>query len=157
MTADAGWNNLTRYKWGDTPGSRQSAYLVEYSPPVTVLVSPASVSESGSANLVYTFTRSGVTSRAVSCNIGLAGTAGSADYTVDVEVGPAWTKLQGTSGQDSARALTTGLDGSTYVSGFTFGRLDGNTNRGNNDAFLTKYSVDGTKAWTKLLGSSGND
>jgi len=67
-----------------------------------------------------------------------------------------WTKLLGTSG-DGASALTTGLDGSIYVSGYTGGALDGQTNRGGADAFLTKYSADGTKAWTKLLGSSGND
>ena len=156
VTVDAGWNNLTRYKWGDAPGSTQSAYLVEYSPPqsITVIVSPTSLSESGSTNLTYTFTRSGDTSSALTVNIDLAGTAGSADYTV----GPsAWTKLLGTSGGDYARILTTGLDGSIYASGFTFGGLDGNTNSGYNDAFLTKYNVDGTKAWTKLLGTSNYD
>jgi hypothetical protein len=69
----------------------------------------------------------------------------------------AWTKLLGTSGYDEARALTTGLDGSIYVSGFTYGALDGQTNSGSRDAFLTKFSADGTKAWTKLLGTSGYD
>ena len=62
-----------------------------------------------------------------------------------------WTKLLGTSGEDQANALTTGLDGSIYVSGTTYGALDGQTNSGSGDAFLTKYSADGTKAWTKLL------
>ena len=69
----------------------------------------------------------------------------------------AWTKLLGTSGTDYANALTTGLDGSIYVSGWTNGALDGQTNSGGYDAFLTKYSTDGTKAWTKLLGSSGGE
>jgi hypothetical protein len=68
-----------------------------------------------------------------------------------------WTKLLGTSGNDLAYALTTGLDGSIYVSGYTNGTLDGQTNSGGNDAFLTKYSTDGTKVWTKLLGTSGDD
>ena len=67
----------------------------------------------------------------------------------------AWTKLLGTSGEDAAHALTTGLDGSIYVSGYTEGALDGQTNSGGRDAFLTKYSSDGTKAWTKLLGTGG--
>ena len=59
----------------------------------------------------------------------------------------AWTKLLGTSDADGAYALTTGLDGSIYVSGYTMGALDGQTNSGGgNDAFLTKYSADGTKA-----------
>ena len=68
-----------------------------------------------------------------------------------------WTKVLGTSVQDMASALTTGLDGAIYVAGYTAGALDGQTNSGLNDAFLTKYSTDGTKAWTKLLGSSGAD
>ena len=58
----------------------------------------------------------------------------------------AWTKLLGTSGGDEANALTTGLDGSIYVSGYTYGALDGQTNSGEMDTFLTKYSPDGTKA-----------
>jgi len=64
----------------------------------------------------------------------------------------AWTKLWGSSGD--VEALTTGLDGSIYVSGYTEGDLDGQTNSGSGDAFLTKYSPDGTKTWTKLLGTS---
>ena len=68
-----------------------------------------------------------------------------------------WTKLLGSSGSDNAKALTTGLDGSIYVSGSTTGALDGQTNSGSSDAFLTKYSVDGTKVWTRLLGTSGYD
>ena len=58
---------------------------------------------------------------------------------------------------DRAYALTTGLDGSIYVSGYTEGALDGQTNSGGQDAFLTKYNADGTKAWTKLLGTSSYD
>ena len=69
----------------------------------------------------------------------------------------AWTKLLGTSGWDVANALTTGLDGSIYVSGWTSGALDGQTNSGGFDAFLTKYGADGTIAWTKLLKLEGAD
>ena len=70
----------------------------------------------------------------------------------------AWTKLLGTSGYEIAHALTTGLDGSIYVSGYTTAALDGQAySGGGSDAFLTKYSADGTKAWTKLLGTSGDD
>ena len=68
-----------------------------------------------------------------------------------------WTKLLGTSGGDLAYALATGLDGSIYVGGFTSDALDGQANSGSYDAFLTKYTTDGTKAWTKLLGTSVNE
>ena len=69
----------------------------------------------------------------------------------------AWTKLLGTSGRDEAYALTTGLDGSIYVSGGNGEALDGQTNSGGNDAFLSKFSADGTKAWTKQFGTSNFD
>ncbi|TRV05183.1 MAG: hypothetical protein EWV73_01085 [Microcystis wesenbergii Mw_QC_B_20070930_S4D] len=49
---------------------------------VTLAVSPSSVTEDGTANLVYTFTRSGVTTNALTVNYTLAGTATlNTDYT----------------------------------------------------------------------------
>ena len=65
--------------------------------------------------------------------------------------------MLGSSSYDIAHALTTGLDGSIYVCGYTQGNLDGQTNNGGRDAFITKYQPDGTKSWTKLLGSSSYD
>ncbi|WP_434222507.1 Calx-beta domain-containing protein [Limnospira platensis CENA597] len=69
----------------------------------------------------------------------------------------AWTRLLGTSSSDYARALTTGSDGSIYVAGRTWGNLDGQTNSGRSDAFVTKYQPDGSKDWTRLLGTSSSD
>ena len=69
----------------------------------------------------------------------------------------AWTKLLGGSSSEYTYALTTGLDGSIYVSGRTDGNLDGQTNSGSGDAFITKYNTDGSKAWTRLLGGTGSD
>jgi hypothetical protein len=68
-----------------------------------------------------------------------------------------WTKLLGTNSEDVARAMTTGNDGSIYISGNTYGSLDGQTNSGNSDAFITKFDPDGTKVWTKLIGSNSED
>jgi Ca2+-binding RTX toxin-like protein len=49
---------------------------------VSVAVSPASVVEDGATNLVYTFTRTGVISGALTANFGIGGTAAfSTDYT----------------------------------------------------------------------------
>ncbi|MDB9421083.1 Calx-beta domain-containing protein, partial [Microcystis aeruginosa CS-563/04] len=49
---------------------------------VTLAVSPTSVTEDGTANLVYTFTRSGVTTNALTVNYTLGGTAtNGTDYT----------------------------------------------------------------------------
>ena len=69
----------------------------------------------------------------------------------------AWTKLLGTSTVDYSRGVATASDGSIYITGVTQGNLDGGTNAGSYDAFLTKYSSDGTKAWTKLIGTSNSD
>ena len=44
-----------------------------------------------------------------------------------------------------------------YVSGYTYGGLDGNTNSGSNDIFLVKYNSSGTKQWTQQLGSTSSD
>ena len=65
----------------------------------------------------------------------------------------AWTRLLGSSSSDYAHALTTGTNGAIYMAGTTYGNLDGQTNNGSTDAFLTKYNPDGTKAWTRLLGT----
>lgn len=67
-----------------------------------------------------------------------------------------WTRLLGTTGIDNANALTTGIDGSIYVSGSTNGALDGQTNNAGQDGFVTKYNPDGTKVWTRLLGSNSS-
>jgi uncharacterized protein (UPF0548 family) len=68
-----------------------------------------------------------------------------------------WTKLLGTSGWDVGNALSTGKDGSVYIAGYTYGSLDGQAHSGGEDAFLTKFNADGSKVWTKVLGSSSAD
>jgi hypothetical protein len=51
-------------------------------PSITLAVSPTSVTEDGTTNLVYTFTRSGVTTNALTVNYTLGGTATlNTDYT----------------------------------------------------------------------------
>jgi Ca2+-binding RTX toxin-like protein len=51
-------------------------------PVITLAVAPATVTEDGNTNLVYTFTRTGATTNALTVNYGVAGTAGlTSDYT----------------------------------------------------------------------------
>ena len=79
---------------------------------------------------------------------------GSNPYDFTTIVGSKyWTKLLGSSSDDFAYSLTTGTDGAIYVAGHTGGDLDGQSNKGYGDAFITKYKPDGTKVWTKLLGT----
>ena len=65
-----------------------------------------------------------------------------------------WTRLLGSSSHDHASSVSTAADGAIYIAGYTLGNLDGQTNSGNDDAFLSKYNGDGSKEWTQLLGSS---
>jgi hypothetical protein len=50
-------------------------------PSISLAVSPASVQENGTPNLVYTFTRNGATTNALTVNYSVAGTATNTDYT----------------------------------------------------------------------------
>ena len=90
---------------------------------VSVNVSPAMVSETGSSNLTYTFTRGGDISNALTVNVAFGGTATAADYTINtpqvLSTSPVneWTRLQGTAGWDASYAVATGSDGAIYVTG----------------------------------------
>ncbi|MFM5891990.1 MAG: hypothetical protein ACKOQS_27500, partial [Dolichospermum sp.] len=58
-----------------------TASYFSYLPSITLAVSPASVTEDGTANLIYTFTRTGATTNALTVNYSIAGTADATDYT----------------------------------------------------------------------------
>jgi len=69
----------------------------------------------------------------------------------------AWTRLIGTNLEDGALAVSTAPDNSVYVTGVTFGSLDGQVAAGGADAFITKFDPNGTKIWTRLLGTGGDE
>ena len=56
-----------------------------------------------------------------------------------------WTKQLGTSDNDSGESVTTDSSDNIYVTGWTQGGLDGNTNSGYEDIILIKYN----SSWTK--------
>jgi len=68
-----------------------------------------------------------------------------------------WTKQLGTSSDDRGRGVTVDSSDNIYVTGYTYGGLDGNTSSGGLDLFLVKYNSSGTKQWTKQLGTSSDD
>jgi len=68
-----------------------------------------------------------------------------------------FTQQLGTSSGDFGRGVTVDSSNNIYVTGFTYGGLDGNTNAGDSDIFLVKYNSSGTKQWTKQLGTSSVD
>ena len=68
-----------------------------------------------------------------------------------------WTRLLGSSADDSAYYVVLDGSGDIYIAGDTSGNLDGNINAGGADVFLAKYDRLGNKLWTRLLGSSGDE
>jgi len=56
-----------------------------------------------------------------------------------------WTKQLGSASSDYANGVATDSSGNVYVTGDTYGGLDGNTSAGNADIFVVKYYSSGTK------------
>lgn len=68
------------------------------------------------------------------------------------------TKQLGVPGQRTgAWGVAVDLKDNVYVTGYTYGNLDGNMRKGTIDAFLTKYDSEGKKLYTKLLGVATAD
>lgn len=68
-----------------------------------------------------------------------------------------WTRIDGNSSDQRACSVVTDTNGYVYVGGETRGSLHGCTNAGDWDIFLVKYTSEGTRLWTKMLGSSAFD
>ena len=68
-----------------------------------------------------------------------------------------WTKQLGTSGDERGQGVATDSSGNIYVSGYTWGNLDGNINQGIIDVFLVKYNSSGINQWTEQFGTSSDD
>jgi hypothetical protein len=68
-----------------------------------------------------------------------------------------YTKQWGSDGYDQTSGVIVHSDGSIYVTGSVFGSLDENIFFQNYDIFLTKFSDDGSKIWSKQWGTIEND
>ncbi len=68
-----------------------------------------------------------------------------------------WTQQLGTSENDGGLGITSDSSGNVYVTGYTYGSLDGNTSAGRRDLFVVKYYSSGVKQWTQQLGTSDWD
>ncbi|MCB1191128.1 MAG: SBBP repeat-containing protein [Leptospiraceae bacterium] len=66
-----------------------------------------------------------------------------------------WTKLLGvTSKSTLATGIATDSNGNLYIVGYTNGGLDGNTVSGTYDVFVVKYDSNGSKQWTRQMGTN---
>jgi hypothetical protein len=69
-----------------------------------------------------------------------------------------WTVIIGESGTvDQPNAIAVDGSDNIYLAGESESGLDGEVNTGLQDAFLSKYDVNGNLAWTRLLGTAGSD
>ena len=68
-----------------------------------------------------------------------------------------WTEQLGSASSDAANGVATDSSGNVYVTGITYGGLDGNSNKDNADLFVVKYNSSGTKQWTKQYGTGQYD
>ena len=68
-----------------------------------------------------------------------------------------WTQLLGSSSNEVGHSVSLDSHGNVYVSGYTQGGLDGNSNAGGDDIFIVKYTSGGVKQWTQQYGTSANE
>ena len=83
----------------------------------------------------------------ISCSKSSDDGSKSTDNTTstDTTTTSTWTKQLGTTSSDYGYSVTTDSSGNIYVTGYTYGGLDGNTNSGSHDIFLVKYNSSGIK------------
>jgi hypothetical protein len=81
-------------------------------------------------------------------------------YTKEPDIRPTldWLKQVGSNYNDSGQALTITKNEEVYIAGNTgtYSNFDGEVKLGFKDAFLSKYSADGNRLWTRLFGSATN-
>ena len=89
----------------------------------------------------------------------LAGTPGcTEDCELDLSTCEMERVLQwGTSEDDFATDVAVDEQGFIHVTGVTYGDMDGNGNRGDADAFLTRLSPAGERLWTVQWGSEAQE
>ncbi|MDB9522924.1 glycosyl hydrolase family 18 protein, partial [Dolichospermum circinale CS-1225] len=157
-------NNAYKYlTLGQNPGG---------SPTITLAVSPSSVNEDGTANLIYTFTRTGATTNALTVNYNVAGTATfNNDYT---QIGAAsFTATTGTitfAAGSSTKTLTIDPTADTTVesnetvaltlatgTGYTVGTTTAVTGTITNDDTAGPLTLTGDATNNNLVGGSAND
>ena len=68
-----------------------------------------------------------------------------------------WTRIIGNHTGNYGEGIAVDATGNAYVTGWTYGTLDGVASTGGYDIFVIKFDPSGVKQWTRLFGSSEND
>ncbi len=83
---------------------------------------------------------------------------------LDVNLEEQWARIWGSEEIDSATGIAVDSAGDIFVTGYTFGPIDGNIHLGADcpggfcpDAYLTKWDSTGKKKWTRQFGTENGD
>lgn len=68
-----------------------------------------------------------------------------------------WTRIAGTVSNDVCTGLAVDDAGNACIVGATMGAFDGQINNGLEDMCILKFTPSGTRAWTRMIGSSEAD
>jgi len=137
-------------------------------PTITLALSPSSVTEDGTNNLVYTFTRSGSTTSSITVNYSITGTADATDYigatpgtgkTITFNPGSATATLTidptaDTTVEPDETVILTLATGTGYTIGTTAGVTGTITN---DDITNPGFTLVGEDDDDYLVGGNGND
>jgi chitodextrinase len=130
-----------------------ASYRIYRNSALLATVTGTSYSDTGlAASTAYTYNVSAVDGTG---NASAQSTDASA--TTAAAAGWAGTVLIGTSSTERGHGIAVDGSGNIYVSGYTTGNLDGQTNAGGEDIFLVKYDSTGARQWTRLSGTAGNE
>ncbi len=67
-----------------------------------------------------------------------------------------WARQLGTTAEDTGYGVATDADGTVYLAGSSAGAL-ATGYAGGYDAYLARYTADGTREWVRMLGSSSDE
>lgn len=123
---------------------------------------PAAVQWSTSDEAIATVDPTGTVTGLAAGSFELRASVGASTATAAIVIDPPtspWTgtKQWGTDNNDGADAIALDGKGDVYVIGGTAGTLPGQKAFGQSDAILVKYLPNGKRAWSRQLGTEGND
>ncbi|KQO10260.1 hypothetical protein ASF06_08745 [Agreia sp. Leaf244] len=76
---------------------------------------------------------------------------------VDADGRVAWSHQFGSTGEDKAFAAALASDGGVYLAGTAGAAMPGASSSGGYDAWIAKYSADGTREWLQQFGTEEGD
>ncbi len=149
---------------GESQNGNTDYFVAKYSES-GILIWTHQVGESGGNTYSYAITTDSSSNAYItgSTDVGISGQSQVGDYDYFIAKysesgGLIWSRQVGESGGDTySEAIHSDLNGNTYITGSTNVGISGQTQIGNYDYFIAKYSKSGTLTWATQLGVAGGD